>query len=404
MHLTWENEALLEVSDSAGALEIVYPPTSIRAEPCVAWVDANVERRGTRALAQAYLEFLFTEDGQELLAQQGYRPYREDVLKKHADRLPPLDLFPVTLVARDWDDAQQKFFSEGGVFDTLHAPRTARRARDGHSMTQADYAAERLASVPPISRLVPAGYGARGMRKDLVAGVTVAAISLPQAMAYALIAGVDPRFGLYSAIVVTAIASLFGSSSHLINGVGFSIVLFIPRAARLTAVELVVDADRVIRRSLPGDARCSAVAIYDVEGELFFGAAPEFDRLLDGFKAAAERGLRVLVLRLRRTRNPDLVCMERLEHFLRAMDRAKVPVFLSGVRPDLKRAMDNLDFQDWLPAYRTFLSDPTAPGSSSVKAVRRAYEIAGARHGCSCCSCPQCTRIDGSAAELYYMV
>jgi sulfate/thiosulfate-binding protein len=126
VHLTWENEALLEVSDSAGALEIVYPPTSIRAEPCVAWVDANVERRGTRALAQAYLEFLFTEDGQELLAQQGYRPYREDVLKKHADRLPPLDLFPVTLVARDWDDAQQKFFSEGGVFDTLHAPRGAR--------------------------------------------------------------------------------------------------------------------------------------------------------------------------------------------------------------------------------------------------------------------------------------
>src|SRR5476651_857771 len=55
-------------------------------------------------------------------------------------------------------------------------------------------------------------------RKDLLAGITVAAISLPQAMAYALIAGVDPRFGLYSAIVITAVASIFGSSSHLING------------------------------------------------------------------------------------------------------------------------------------------------------------------------------------------
>jgi sulfate/thiosulfate-binding protein len=128
VHLTWENEAILEVDESGGELETVYPPASLRAEPCVAWVDANVERRGTRALAQAYLEFLFTDDGQELLAQQGYRPYREDVLKKHADRLPPLDLFPVTLVARDWDDAQQKFFSEGGVFDTLHAPRGARAA------------------------------------------------------------------------------------------------------------------------------------------------------------------------------------------------------------------------------------------------------------------------------------
>jgi sulfate/thiosulfate-binding protein len=125
VQLTWENQALLEVSDSAGALEIVYPPTSLRAEPAVAWVDANVDRRGTRALAQAYLEFLFTDEGQELVAENGYRPYREDILKKHADRLPPLDLFPVTLVARDWNDAQEKFFSDGGVFDTLHAPRPA---------------------------------------------------------------------------------------------------------------------------------------------------------------------------------------------------------------------------------------------------------------------------------------
>ena len=61
-------------------------------------------------------------------------------------------------------------------------------------------------------------YGWTSARKDLLAGVTVAAISLPQAMAYALIAGVDPRFGLYSAIVVTLVASIFGSSSHLING------------------------------------------------------------------------------------------------------------------------------------------------------------------------------------------
>src|SRR5271169_5868991 len=61
-------------------------------------------------------------------------------------------------------------------------------------------------------------YGWGSLRKDLIAGLTVAAIAVPQAMAYALIAGVDPRFGLYSAIVVTGLASIFGSSSHLING------------------------------------------------------------------------------------------------------------------------------------------------------------------------------------------
>jgi sulfate/thiosulfate-binding protein len=122
VHLTWENEALLETSEPGSDLELVYPSTSIRAEPYVAWVDANVSRKGTRAQAQAYLEYLFTDEAQELIAQHGYRPIREDILKKHADRLPPLDLFPVTLVARDWDDAQQKFFAEGGIFDALRVP------------------------------------------------------------------------------------------------------------------------------------------------------------------------------------------------------------------------------------------------------------------------------------------
>ena len=78
-----------------------------------------------------------------------------------------------------------------------------------------------IISVPKSDRAAASarpGYGKEAFRKDLLAGITVAAISLPQAMAYALIAGVDPRFGLYSAIVVTAIASVFGSSSHLING------------------------------------------------------------------------------------------------------------------------------------------------------------------------------------------
>src|SRR5438270_12540241 len=89
-------------------------------------------------------------------------------------------------------------------------------------------------------------YGWSTFRKDLVAGATVAAISLPQAMAYALIAGIDPRFGLYSAIVVTAIASIFGSSRHLINGptnaislVVFSALAFCDPAARLEAYEAV---------------------------------------------------------------------------------------------------------------------------------------------------------------------
>jgi sulfate transport system substrate-binding protein len=119
VHLTWENEALFEVAEASGDLEVVYPPTSIRAEPSVAWVDTNVARKGSQAMAQAYLEYLFTDEAQEIIAQHGYRPFREDILTRHADRFPSLDLFPVTFVAKDWNDAQRKFFAEGGVFDTL---------------------------------------------------------------------------------------------------------------------------------------------------------------------------------------------------------------------------------------------------------------------------------------------
>jgi sulfate/thiosulfate-binding protein len=119
VHLTWENEALREAGESAGELEIVYPTVSIRAEPYVAWVDANVDRRGTKTEARAYLEFLYTREAQEIIAKHGYRPIDPDVLREHARSLPPMELFSITAIAKDWEDAAQKFFSENGVFDSL---------------------------------------------------------------------------------------------------------------------------------------------------------------------------------------------------------------------------------------------------------------------------------------------
>ena len=120
VHLTWENEALREVEESKGELEVVYPPVSIRAEPSVAWVDTNVAAHKSEALAKAYLAYLFTDEAQETFARDGYRPINPEILKKHKDRLPNIDLFPVTLVAKDWNDAQAKFFAENGIFDTIH--------------------------------------------------------------------------------------------------------------------------------------------------------------------------------------------------------------------------------------------------------------------------------------------
>lgn len=122
VQLTWENEAILEVHETGGALEIVYPPVSIRAEPYVAVVDAVVNRKQTRDAAEDYLRFLTTEPAQEIIAGHGLRPINEVVARRHADSLPPLDLFPVTAVARDWDDAQRRFFADGGVFDRIYQP------------------------------------------------------------------------------------------------------------------------------------------------------------------------------------------------------------------------------------------------------------------------------------------
>lgn len=121
VHLTWENEARLEVEEAGGELEIVYPSRSIRAEPHVAVVDANVRRKGTAAAAEAYLKFLYTLEAQEIIARHHYRPIQAEVLKKHSKDLPEIRLFPVTSIAQSWEDAQEKFFAEGAVFDQIYS-------------------------------------------------------------------------------------------------------------------------------------------------------------------------------------------------------------------------------------------------------------------------------------------
>jgi sulfate/thiosulfate-binding protein len=123
VNLTWENEALREVSESKGELEIVYPPLSILAEPVVAWVDRNVTAHHSEAVARAYLEFLFTPEAQEVIAQNGYRPSDPKVLAKYAARFAQTNLFPITAIARDWDDAQQRFFAEDGIINTVYRPK-----------------------------------------------------------------------------------------------------------------------------------------------------------------------------------------------------------------------------------------------------------------------------------------
>jgi sulfate transport system substrate-binding protein len=121
VQLTWENEALREVGAYKDELQLVYPPVSILAEPAVAWVDANVTDARTATDAKAYLNYLFTDAAQEQVAQFGYRPFKPEILARHADRLPPLALFPIGAIAKDWSDAREQFFGTNGILDTISA-------------------------------------------------------------------------------------------------------------------------------------------------------------------------------------------------------------------------------------------------------------------------------------------
>jgi len=123
VHLAWENEARLEVREAKGELDIVYPPISIRAEPHVAVVDANVDRKKTRDVAEAYLKFLYTDEAQRIIAENFYRPSNDAVLKNYAAIFPDVKLFPVTDIAASFQDAHKQFIADGGVFDDIYKPK-----------------------------------------------------------------------------------------------------------------------------------------------------------------------------------------------------------------------------------------------------------------------------------------
>jgi sulfate/thiosulfate transport system substrate-binding protein len=120
VHLTWENEAQQEVLESKGELEIVYPPVSFRAEPHITWVDANVKKHGTEEAAKAFMEFLYTPEAQATVAKHYYRPNAKDSRDQHADKFHFVKLFEITDVAANWDQAMQRFFNDGGLFDKIY--------------------------------------------------------------------------------------------------------------------------------------------------------------------------------------------------------------------------------------------------------------------------------------------
>ncbi|WP_102420014.1 SulP family inorganic anion transporter [Mycobacterium sp. 4858] len=205
--------------------------------------------------------------------------------------------------------------------------------------------------------------------------------------------------GLVAVTAFTGVAIDLDKSVLL--GVVLSILLFVPRAAKLKARELIVTPERVVRERISGDSVDPSIVIYDLEGELFFGAAPELDRYLSEIsRRVAADGITFVVLRLKRVRHPDVVCIERIEHFLRNETAHGVTVLLAGVRPDTLGVLNNVGFRHWFPAEQVF-PEEDEEFSATLKAVRYAHnKLAALNVKAPFTTAPELA----PHADLYYLV
>jgi sulfate/thiosulfate transport system substrate-binding protein len=118
--ISWENEAYLLEKEFGSKVDFIYPSLSILAEPPVTVVDKNVDRKGTRAVAEEYLKFLYTEDAQDLIGKHFYRPTSAKAQAKYAKQLPKLSLFTIDQAFGGWDKAAKEHFADGGSFDQIY--------------------------------------------------------------------------------------------------------------------------------------------------------------------------------------------------------------------------------------------------------------------------------------------
>jgi sulfate/thiosulfate transport system substrate-binding protein len=119
--ISWENEAFLAIKElGAGKFEIVVPSLSILAEPSVAVVDKVVDKKGTRAVAEAYLKYLYSEEGQEIAAKNFYRPTNTKIAAKYSDKFPQIKLFKIDDAFGGWKNAFKTHFADGGTFDQIY--------------------------------------------------------------------------------------------------------------------------------------------------------------------------------------------------------------------------------------------------------------------------------------------
>lgn len=186
----------------------------------------------------------------------------------------------------------------------------------------------------------------------------------------------------YDAILlaVTAVSALvIGVEFSILIGAALSVTWYVLRAAKLDVRELVVGPDRVVRARIASDPPPQGVLIYDFEGDLFFAAAPDFERyLLQAADEAKEKDIRFLVLRLKRVRNPDAVALEILDRFLTEARESGLTIILAGLRPPLMNALARVGITK-RHAPDLIFREEEKDFSATLHAVRHAYGLAARR-------------------------
>lgn len=204
-------------------------------------------------------------------------------------------------------------------------------------------------------------------------------------------------------VILTAVSAVAVSVEFcVLIGVFLSFVLYVPRAARVHLTELAVTSDRVIRERDPSDARCTRIRIYSLEGEFFFGAAPELEQHLDSIVDAVGSETRVVILRMKRVRNPDAVCMSVLDRFNEQMHEKNIKVLLCGVRPDLMKVINSSGLLFRVGSERVLVFEETGKfWTSTLEAVRIAYELIGDD---VCETCPRHAESLNRKDGWYYLI
>jgi SulP family sulfate permease len=201
-------------------------------------------------------------------------------------------------------------------------------------------------------------------------------------------------------VLVTALSAVCISVEFcILIGVFMSFVLYVPRAAGTHLTEFTLTPEGIVRERVPSDAPCDWLLLYNLEGELFFGSAHSLEQQLAGIEERANESTRIVILRVKRARNADAVCLRLLETCIKHLERRGVTVLLCGVRRDLLSVLRSTGLESHLGSERIF-PEAASLMSSTLDAIRHAYRILD---GSVCPTCPRQGHY-GQTQELDYTI